>query len=41
LALGLLGALPIAAGRRRVRRREADLDAFLPTLSCDPFRYRS
>jgi hypothetical protein len=24
-----------------VRRREADLDAFLPTLSCDPFRYRS
>ena len=40
LALGLLGTLPLAAGRRRVRRREDDLDAFLPEPACDPFGYR-
>jgi signal peptidase I len=30
LALGLLGALPLVAGRRRIDRRDADLDEFLP-----------
>jgi signal peptidase I len=36
LALGLLGALPLVAGRRRARRGESDLDGFLPAGSCDP-----
>jgi len=30
LALGLLGALPLAAGRQRLRRRDADRDVVLP-----------
>jgi signal peptidase I len=30
LALGLLGTLPLAAGRRRLHRRDAELRSFLP-----------
>jgi signal peptidase I len=30
LALGLLGTLPLAAGRRRLQRRDAELRGFLP-----------
>jgi signal peptidase I len=34
LVLGLFGLLPLSAGRRRLLRREAELEGFLPT--CDP-----
>jgi hypothetical protein len=43
LALGLIGALPWAVGRRRMLRRAADTDVFLPDAvrsgaACDPSR---
>ena len=43
IALGLIGALPWATGRRRMLRRAADTDVFLPDAvrsgaACDPSR---
>ncbi len=40
LALGLFGVFPLVASRRRALQREADLEGFIPTGSCNPHKHR-